>query len=219
MRYLIIILLITSSIHGQSIKYHISHEIMAINPNLPILVNEVLTDAGYQPVLVDHMPSIRSIYLMSKGEIDMEFRVPAFTKRQNFAIPIEVPVTVISFRVFIRKDLNVESLKDVDNLTFCVVKGAPVNQQVFQMLNSKKMVELKSIEQAIRFVSSGRGDFFIQERETGLRQLKEEGVEENIRMIDEVLIELPIYPYILSTLIDDKPSLEDGFKDKFYSTR
>ncbi len=204
--------------YSETLRIHIGTELRQINLDFENLIIKAVKNAGHTPVIVPDAPAQRAQKQLANGEFDIYFRVSAHSKEQNIAIPIQVPLIFLKIRAFANNDIGATTLKDLQGKTFASVQGLTLNDIVMKMIPNVEMYDkLENFQKVLQFIDRGRADFFIQQLEAGNAFIKQAGLEDKITMIDETLVDIPIWMYIhnsKSSHIDSiKPVLEEMVKN------
>ncbi len=211
MKKLLLLLLFSISLLGfsETIRIHIGLEMRQINPGLEGQILKAVTNAGHTPVIVPDVPAQRATKLMVENEIDAYFRISAHSKEQNIALPIQISLMFLKIRAFANNDIGATTLEDLQGKTFASVPGLAVNAVVVKLIPGVELYDkLEEFSKVLQFVERGRADFFIQQMETGNAFIKQAGLEDKITMIDETLVDIPIWMY----LNNSKNSARDSIK-------
>lgn len=209
----IIILLVfsTTILCSDDLIASVSPEIIAINADLPNLLKKLAENAGHNLTVIEQ-PAGRSLEHFKNEDHHIELRIPGFGQEYDFVTAIELPVIKLNIKAFVNKSLGITGIKDLAGKKFVSVHGLAINDVITAKIPDLKQNLLRDFNAVPKYVAAGRSDFFVMEKNAGLNFLKVSNTEGEITMLQESILEIPLFVFIhnnKSHVIDDlKPVLE-----------
>lgn len=185
--------------------------LMAINPELTQQLEEAINDSGHNLTIIN-LPTGRSLDHFSKGDHHIEIRIPSFAEQVDYATAITVPVSNLTVKAFVNKNLGITNLKGLEGMKFASIHGLAMNEVIMAKIPNIQQKLLRDFDAVSKYVAAGRSDFFVQEEFAGVKLIQDTNTENDIVILDESLLKIPLFIYIhnnKSHIIRDlKPVLE-----------
>lgn len=191
-----VVFLACFTLFSENIRIHVGNEILSLNPNFAELIEKAVREAGFDPEIIPPMPPARGEVLMKRGELDIEFRIPSYGDTNPVVVPIRIPLLSLRMRAFVNNRLRAGTLADLSVKKFASVRGLALNQVIMQKIPDTRLSALVDFDAVLQFVSSGRGDFFVHQAEVGQSLIEKFNFTDKITMIDEVLLNIPVFAFV-----------------------
>lgn len=212
---LLLMSLLVSAVYGDTIKFHIGAELLAVNPDMPDLIAKAITKAGHNPSQTPTVYALRASELSSKGENHIELRIPSYAQEQDVLVPIKIPVSALKIRAFVNKSTGLTNITELKGKCMASVRGMSLNAAANNVIGGVEIKELSNFEQVVKFVQAGRAEFFINEVSAGKALVEKYGFGSDIELVEDVLLDIPLYVFIHKDKAAIIPDLEQALKEMY----
>lgn len=214
MKKVIITLLLvfcSTMLFSEDLIASVTPELIGINTELPNLLKEAAERAGLNLTVIEQ-PTGRSLENFKTGEHHIEMRIPSFAQQFDFVTAIPVPVSKLTIKVFVNKNSGIREIKDLSGKKFTSIHGLALNDVIIAQIPDLELNLLRDFSAVSKYVAAGRSDFFIQEEFAGVDLLKTTKTESDISVLDENILEIPLFVFVHNNkahVVDSlKPVLE-----------
>jgi hypothetical protein len=170
---------------------------------LPI-VETAVERAGYQ-VRIDLLPSKRSSKLMQANLIDGQaLRVEGYTNLVTNAVKVDVPIRTLVLYAIVSTDSTLYENSQLYGKSMGVSLGTNV-QELIAAKYAAHVVNLKTLETAVRMINEQRLDFTAVTYEIGQQAINS---GEKLRMLEEPIYSAKSYIWLAEKNTDKVPAIE-----------
>lgn len=159
-KFLLCFALFSMVCFSETLNIHLGSQIRGIDPDFEALVIKAIEESGHNPVVLPDIPALRAEKKLEDKELDIYFKIPEHSKKQDLAIPIKVTLLALRIRAFANSSIGAKTLSDLEGKTFATVPGLSINDVVASKIpNIVLHDKLVDFSKVLMFVAKGRGDF------------------------------------------------------------